>query len=315
MAGGDVIATDDVAGVKWQRVKVGFGADGSAADVSSANGLPIIGVQDSRTTGTITSAASTVGPVSVTNRNIATIDVSGTYAGVRFQIQGSPDGGTTWFPIQAVDNATGRIGTTWTPGTNGVGTYDLAVGGFTNIRVQAQAWTSGTATVGITPQVFSYEPTPAVTTQQPARLQQCFYANGVASGTTGTETAISLTRSSGTAATSAANSWLITAGKTLRLTSFVVATRGNATATAQVTTFNLRINTAGAVTTTSTPVLIAARSATPSTANAWDRTAVLPFGDGFEIPGDGTLQFGITAAATFTTNAPTWDVNIIGYEY
>ena len=37
--------------------------------------------------------------------------------------------------------------------------------------------------------------------------------------------------------------------------------------------------------------------------------------DGLEIPGDGTLQFGVTAAATYTTNAPTWDVVIIGYEY
>jgi hypothetical protein len=37
--------------------------------------------------------------------------------------------------------------------------------------------------------------------------------------------------------------------------------------------------------------------------------------DGIEIVGDGTLQLGITAAATFVTNAPTWDVLIVGYEY
>lgn len=39
--GGDIIATDDLAGVKYQRVKVNFGADGSATDVSSAAPLPI----------------------------------------------------------------------------------------------------------------------------------------------------------------------------------------------------------------------------------------------------------------------------------
>lgn len=40
-AGGDTIASDDIAGIKHQRVKVEFGADGVAADVSAANPLPI----------------------------------------------------------------------------------------------------------------------------------------------------------------------------------------------------------------------------------------------------------------------------------
>lgn len=146
------------------------------------------------------------------------------------------------------------------------------------------------------------------------RTALSFYAVAAASGTTGTETAISLTKSSGTGATSAATSWVITNGKRFRITEITVATRGHATATIQSTTFNLRINTAGAVGTTSTPVIFSARSATPATASAWDRY-VIPIPDGYEILGDGTLQFGITAAATFTTNAPTWDVNIIGFEY
>ena len=40
-SGGDTIATDDIAGVKHQRVKIEYGADGSATDVSDANPLPI----------------------------------------------------------------------------------------------------------------------------------------------------------------------------------------------------------------------------------------------------------------------------------
>ena len=40
-AGGDTIASDDIAGIKHQRVKVEFGADGSATDVSSTNPLPV----------------------------------------------------------------------------------------------------------------------------------------------------------------------------------------------------------------------------------------------------------------------------------
>lgn len=141
-----------------------------------------------------------------------------------------------------------------------------------------------------------------------------FYAVAAASGTTGTETAITLTKSAGTSATSTGTSFVITSGKTFRISSITVATRGNATATIQTTTFNLRLNTAGAVTTTSTPVLLSLRSATPATASAWDRVLV-SFTDGYEIAGNGTIQFGVTAAATFTTNAPTWDVFITGFEY
>jgi hypothetical protein len=141
-----------------------------------------------------------------------------------------------------------------------------------------------------------------------------YYAVAAAAGTTTTETAITLTKSSGTSATSTGTSFVITSGKTFRIEAITFATRGNTTATAQSTTFNFRINTAGAVTTSTTPIILAMRSATPATSLAWDRVFVtIP--DGMEIAGDGTLQFGITAAATYTTNAPTWDVTIIGFEY
>lgn len=39
--GTDTIATDDVGGVKYQRVKVTFGVDGTATDASSSNPLPV----------------------------------------------------------------------------------------------------------------------------------------------------------------------------------------------------------------------------------------------------------------------------------
>lgn len=40
-AGGDLFATDDISGVKHQRVKIQHGADGSATDVSSTSPLPV----------------------------------------------------------------------------------------------------------------------------------------------------------------------------------------------------------------------------------------------------------------------------------
>ena len=40
-SGGDVIASDDIAGVKYQRIKNGFGDDGVYSDVSTANPFPV----------------------------------------------------------------------------------------------------------------------------------------------------------------------------------------------------------------------------------------------------------------------------------
>lgn len=39
--GGDVIASDDISGVKHQRIKIEYGEDGSATDVSTVNPLPV----------------------------------------------------------------------------------------------------------------------------------------------------------------------------------------------------------------------------------------------------------------------------------
>ena len=38
---GATVAADDVSGVLYQRVKLAFGADGSASDVASGSGLPV----------------------------------------------------------------------------------------------------------------------------------------------------------------------------------------------------------------------------------------------------------------------------------
>lgn len=49
--GGDTIATDDIAGVKFQRVKIVIGADGTNdGDISAANPIPVTGNNGQRTT-------------------------------------------------------------------------------------------------------------------------------------------------------------------------------------------------------------------------------------------------------------------------
>lgn len=147
-----------------------------------------------------------------------------------------------------------------------------------------------------------------------SRTHVRYYAVGVAAGATGVETLISLNKSSGTSATSSSNTFVITSGKKYRINKITFGTRGHATATVQSTTFNLRINTAGACIVSSTPILLAARSGTPATSSAMDRVDI-PYSEGYEIAGDGTLQMCLTAASGYVTNAPTWDVLIDGYEY
>jgi hypothetical protein len=146
------------------------------------------------------------------------------------------------------------------------------------------------------------------------RTNIVWFASAIAAGTTGTETMITMNKSAGTGATTSASSFVITNGKTLRLTSITFATRGHATATAQITQFALRINTGGAVGTTSTPVILSTACATPATSLAWDRLTI-PLGDGWEITGNGTIQIGVSANAVYVTNAPTWYVVLTGFEY
>jgi hypothetical protein len=61
---GDVIATDEIGGIKHQRVKVEFGVDGSATDVSATNPLPV-----STITGQTTVAAGS-GVVNATTQRV-----------------------------------------------------------------------------------------------------------------------------------------------------------------------------------------------------------------------------------------------------
>lgn len=59
-SGGDVIATDDIGGVKHQRVKVEFGADGSATDVSPASPLPVREYSDTTAVTSVSASATSV---------------------------------------------------------------------------------------------------------------------------------------------------------------------------------------------------------------------------------------------------------------
>lgn len=178
-------------GTGWDRVRMATnggsavaGYDGTTyrtIKTATDGTLLINGVQDARTAGTITTAASVVGPVSVTNRNVVTFSISGTYAGVTFVIEASDDG-TNWYGLQSINNATGVAAATWTPGTNASASYDAAVGGYSSVRVRATAWTSGTANVGVNAQVFAYDPVVGAIAQGPTASGTATLGNPVLMG-------------------------------------------------------------------------------------------------------------------------------------
>ena len=316
-SGGSTFASDTISSVEYPLAKSAWGTAGSVVQTDLSNGLPnqIVGVNFifssvNSSTAQLTSAATFTGTVESTLNQPAisillTIDQNATLT-----IKQYIDSGGTRLTSSIVVNVLAGV-----PFSRSY----VANGNYANVTLTNNGG-STTTTLNLNVAYGYIQPSTdsgAVLVQQDinvGRTNVIYSAVAVASGTTTTETAITLVKSSGTAATTSAASFVVPANKKFRITSISVATRGNATATAQSTTFNLRMNTAGAVTTTSTPVLLSVRSATPATASAWDRF-IVPLGEGFEIAGNGTIQIGMTAAATFVTNAPTWDVIITGYEY
>ena len=188
--GGDVIATDDlttlnggaVSGVKVQRVKAGYGVDGTQVDVSaafplpgnvtdgtnigkvSANGEQIVSFVDllpaaqSITAQDIVSAsvsgannqsivtgaptAGSVASVAVSGDSSFSIQISGTWTGT-LAFERSLDAGTTYTPIGAFSAGTSFITATVTQN----GAFHGNAASATNIRVRSTAAWTGTASV------------------------------------------------------------------------------------------------------------------------------------------------------------------------
>ena len=66
---GDVIASDDIAGVKHQRVKVEFGGDGSASDVEDTDGKRLPVKEAKAATATRTAVADNAASVTILASN------------------------------------------------------------------------------------------------------------------------------------------------------------------------------------------------------------------------------------------------------
>jgi len=133
---------------------------GPLTQVGSGRGFPVVGMSYTATTGTITTSTSTVTTGNIGVAGNITIAIFGTYAGVSVIFEASPDGGTTYIPIGASREDTGgnEGSSAFALGTNAVRLWTTGAPGFTNFRVRATAYTSGTATVIILPGTYPIEP-------------------------------------------------------------------------------------------------------------------------------------------------------------
>jgi len=132
----------------------------------NANGsLPIQGLQPTATSGSIVAATTVIGPIAVTQLNVATISVAGTYTGVNFTFEQSTDGGTTWYATAGSRTDTGVIESVSGILSSTVRAWDIPVGGATHLRVRATAWGTGSAAIIVGTQSFAYDPCPGVVAQ------------------------------------------------------------------------------------------------------------------------------------------------------
>lgn len=157
------IATDDIGGVHYQIMKLGFGALDAVTLVTSTSGLPVGGTQSavSSTAWTSATGSNTANSISVTGMNTVTVAVTNTstMTGGVLTFEVSPDN-TNWFTIAMgrIDSFT--VETTYTLNVVANRAWSTSVDGFTNFRVRLSTVITGTgtATVLITAQAMPVEP-------------------------------------------------------------------------------------------------------------------------------------------------------------
>lgn len=150
------------------------------------------------TTGAITTASTTIGPVTMGAYDGLSVVVSGTYAGVNFGFWGSNDN-AVWFPVAAVRTDSGLAETTTGVLTaNTTRAWDVSIGEANYFRVVSTAFTSGSAAINILQGMFAAEPMVAAMAQGPAAAGAVTTGNPVlCGGSDGTNIRTLLTSTSG----------------------------------------------------------------------------------------------------------------------
>lgn len=288
--------------------------------VGKSGGISIKGASPTITTASMGTATGTAGPTDVSEAGNVTFTIKNTTAASAFAAGGvvvfeQSDDNVSWSPLVAVRVSTGLPASTHVLGANAASTsmkFDAACEGanWVRARLTAAVVTNG-ATIVITPGGMGLNP--GVSVQPIARTTVNLTASGLTAGTTATEATVTMSQQKGNSNASSASSFVIPNGKTFRIQSIGIGIVGNATATIASVAFRLRINATGSVVVGST-LSWTHRLAVPAVAGQ-GLNQVFTFGDGMDIVGDGTLQYGFTINPVFTTNAPTYDITVTGYEY
>jgi len=116
--------------------------------------VPILNASpQANVTGNITASAQTIVATDLTGIGSATVQISGTHAGINLTFETSADAGTTWFPIQAINQSTNvltTIGSTGAVPTNTTVVWTVSpLLGQSQFRVRSTAYGSGTGAIVI----------------------------------------------------------------------------------------------------------------------------------------------------------------------
>lgn len=143
----------------------------------------------SATTGNITGNGQTVS-MDVSRTSNLMIYCTGTFSTVNCTFEGSIDGGTSWFGVQAIRSNANTIElTTGNLSAAPAYAWELSVNGLTNFRVRSTAWTSGTQTWRFQPAPFATEPIPAAQISGTQPVSGTLTSAGTTTNTPATPTA------------------------------------------------------------------------------------------------------------------------------
>lgn len=130
-SGGDNIATDDIGGVKHQRVKVEYGADGSATDVADADGarLPVKPPTTSTATRTQVDDTGTEGVILAANANRKDAEITNDSSGILLLGLGTATVTATNYTVKVFQDGTYRVPRSYTGQIRGYWLTDPNDGG------------------------------------------------------------------------------------------------------------------------------------------------------------------------------------------
>jgi hypothetical protein len=163
---GDLVATDELstlnggaapAGLKVQRVKIGYGADGDFNDATTLTPIPVQQASGyTETSGTLAAVSQTVIVTGLTNANGVLVTTSGTFSGtIIFE---ASNNGTNWYTVMMTRASSGVSESSRALTGTTLEAWRGSSVGWSQFRVRCSAYTSGTASITVFPSAVPIDP-------------------------------------------------------------------------------------------------------------------------------------------------------------